>query len=229
MPEWKNEECRSLIAARYGERAAETALPAILSVQWKIRLAGYHACESKSLLEQFTGSWTDMMRYSFSTASEGGQEFSVAAAKSEAHLIACAAAIHSLADIMANVVFIGAGLPPDIPEDRRSLHSVANALKQAQAAPFIVKALEDLGQSESFKYIQAYVNTTKHRSLISNQVSIHFGPPGKQGFKVMEFKYKDRCFPSTWFDTVADEYRDSVGALIIEIGNALNQWLKNPA
>jgi len=43
----------------------------------------------------------------------------------------------------------------------------------------------------------------------------------------MEFTYKNSAFPTTWFDTVADEYRVSIGALIVEIGNALNEWLKN--
>jgi hypothetical protein len=182
MPEWKNEEFRSLVATRYGEEAAKTSLPMILSVQWKIRLAGYHAGESKNLLEPFTGSWKDMMRYLYSTASESSQQFSTAVVKSEAHLIACAAAVHSLADIMAQVVFIGTGLPPDsVAEDWRGLNSVTGALKKAKLAPTVVRSLEDLDQSGSFRYIQAYANTTKHRRLVSIQASMHFDSPGKQG------------------------------------------------
>jgi len=229
MPEWKNEECRGLIAARYGEGAAKAALPVIQSVQWKIDLAGYHADESKNLLEPFTGSLLDMMRYLHTTANDGGrQEFFATALKSEAHLIACAAAVHSLADIMAQVAFIGTGLPSNsVAEGRRGLHSVACELKKSKLAPPVVRSLENLSQSSSFQYIQAYVNTTKHHSLVSIQPAVHFGSPRKQGFKVMEFTYKNSAFPTTWFDTVADEYRVSIGALIVEIGNALNEWLKN--
>ncbi len=227
MPEWKNEECRRLIAARYGEEAAETAHPAIASVQWKIGIAGYHANELKNLLEPFTGSRVNMMRCLWGTENdEGRQQFHTAAVKSEPHLIACAAAVHSLADIMAHVVFIGTGLPPDsVAEDRRGLHSVACALKRAKLAPSVVRSLEELAQSESFRYVHAYVNTTKHRSLVSTQLAMSWGSPGKQGFKVVEFKYKDSVFPATWFDTVADEYRTSVGALIVGIGSTLNEWL----
>lgn len=229
MPEWKNEECSSLIAARYGEEAAKTARPMILSVQWKIALAGYHANESKSLLEPFTGSIVDMMRHLYGTTGDYGS-LSIAAEKSEAHLIACAAALHSLADIMAHVVFIATGLPSNsIDEGRRGLHSVASELKKANLASPVLRSLENLRWSKSFKYIQAYANTTKHRSLVSVQPSIHFGSPRKQGFKVMEFKYKGSVLPSTWFDTVADDYRVSVGTFIVEIGNALNEWLKSLA
>ena len=68
------------------------------------------------------------------------------------------------------------------------MFALRDNMKSSRYALTLVAALENLLDSKEFRYLHAYVNTTKHQSLISWKPSVSF-VQGKQGLKILSFSY----------------------------------------
>jgi len=84
-----------------------------------------------------------------------------------------------------------------------------------------------LGLKE-FRYLQDFVNTTKHISLVSSSYSVDTtdnGSPG-HGVKFKKFKYKNRNHNEKWGHIFLEEQK-TISLEYIKIGQLLNNSLIN--
>jgi hypothetical protein len=147
----------------------------VRSVSWKLDIAQYHTAEALSAIPKSLPEVPDKRRLATHLALldmsgwEEAKPFSEAQFTCEAHAIAAAQALHSVADILSHVIYLGLGLeatstPLSVGE--RNLSSVLRNLKKSGVAPKVTDALTHLTASDRFRYLRAYVNTTKHVSLV---------------------------------------------------------------
>ena len=234
------------VRLQHGDAVADLLHTPAQSIAWKIKMGHYHACESVRVLKEAI--------YDSEAISENDHE-SIAAAKAiilsagrepratplnaarfqaEAHTIAAAQSLHSTADIMASVVFWALNFPkcekaPDL--HRLNVYQVRDYLQNKPNYTDIHHAIDALLESDQFKYLTAYVNTTKHRSLVQVQYTAHVDPTDnpRQGLRIKAFEYcraKDNIesYDELWAEDFLFSEAQHVRNGILTIGNALNAF-----
>jgi hypothetical protein len=238
--DWDTEEFKNLVRGRYGEeRLAKVERP-LTSVSWKLVLARYHAEESKRLYRSYlTEEPLDELIQVVNQVllaargSEEASKFVEAQILSEAHVIAYAQSLHSVADILAQVIYLGLDLERDlsepIPMRYRGLHRMCERMIKERLALEVADTINTFRQSLRFLYLQAYVNTTKHRSLVDVTHSSSFeSSDPRYGIKILPFEYEGRSFAEKWaYDFVGQDFR-AICEGIFRIGSAMNRSLKRP-
>jgi hypothetical protein len=211
---------------------------AALSVSWKLGLAQYHASQAITAIPRVVRNAPDkataagvLMMTSMSGHKEA-EAFEAAMLIAEAHTIAAAQALHSVMDIFANVVYIALRLNAvkSIPERRRSLYTVAEILKDDKLGAMLSSVLN----SAEFRYLSAYVNTTKHRRLLSHRFTIEIKKPQKFGLRFRPFKYEFKkgdaqIFPNKWMDDFVRESLFFVSDAVARMGRAVERSLSAKA
>lgn len=229
---WKTTEFASLVSSRHGADHMENSGVAHESVGWKALMADYHAGETAKLeLEHSPNSVAAAHNIFLSAANrpEAGP-YRIARFAAEAHLIACAQSLHSLGDIMANVVFTASGLPTDRLNKRdRSLHRIVKVLDEEAGMEQIVQPLHKLHQSPDFHYVRAFVNITKHRSLVDIYSHVSFKPEPRQGLMIEAFDYDGEPFEKRWASELYLESRVEIVRAVVATGIAVNRWLASDA
>lgn len=216
----------------------------ISSVSWKLAVAEYHVCQA---LEAIPKSLPDVVDQRHAAAefalldmmgAREAEPFARAQFICEAHAIAAAQSLHSVPDILSHIVYLSLGPGPGqgpLPVDQRHLYKVLKIVENSKVAPKVADALSRLAASEAFRYLRAYVNTTKHVSLLDRAfgVTLRQVEPERYGLTILSFRYEFRGiveeWPSKWMD---DFLRDSVSFVsgsAIEIGQALEEVLASGA
>lgn len=243
---WNILEFENLVQLCYGEEQLKKLMRPLSSVSWKLMLANYHAFESKRLYQSYfskesvEGSTEELVHVigQFLKAASGSEEadkFKEARILSEAHLISYAQSLHSVADILAQVIYLGINLENNltkpIPEYKRNLHYVYEGIRNENYAIDVVKVLGALKQSPEFLYLQAYVNTTKHYSLIdvTHQISLKSNTTSRYGILILPFEYKGHCFQQKWADDFSIRDFKTILESIFCVGSELNRFLRNIA
>jgi hypothetical protein len=236
---WDTEEFKNLVRGRYGEEQLAKVERPLTSVSWKLVLAQYHAEESKRLYRSYlTEEPLDELIQVVNqvllaaSSSEEASKFVEARILSEAHVIAYAQSLHSVADILAQVIYLGLDLEIDlsepIPMRYLGLHRVCEMVKERLALE-VADTINTFRQSPRFLYLQAYVNTTKHRSLVdvTHSISLELSDP-RYGIKILPFEYKGKSFAEKWaYDFVGQDFR-AICEGIFRIGSAMNRSLRRP-
>jgi hypothetical protein len=157
------------------------------------------------------------------TNTDEGRGFLEAHFCAEAHAIACAQSLHSTADILAQVLHISLNLDGFCkPKKLLYLKDVVNCMSRHTIAPSVVAATNHFLQSDEFRYLSAYVNTTKHISLIKSVYSIHVVPGEEQhGLKINAFSYHGDNWQEKWLTdfivTDFEQLSNMFGAIGIEL------------
>jgi hypothetical protein len=236
MTIWNQKELYDLVKQKYGQTHAIPLKSALISIEFKLYIAKYHADESNKIIHQVISSLPKENHISIvklifdqATHTKIGKNFSSALFKAEANIIAHAQALHSLADIFSQVIYVSLNLDKNInkqiPESSRSLYNVNKALKKLPQFFELNDNLEIYLNSAQFKYLNAYVNTTKHRSLIPVAYSISFNQNDIEpmhGLRISGFEYNDEIFPSKWtIELLGDDYAFIENSLL-KIGHIIN-------
>ena len=243
---WNVIEFESLVQVYYGKEQLKKLIRPLSSVSWKLMLAYYHADESKRLYrsyfseESIEGTVEELVHVvgqvlKAASGSEEADKFKEAGILSEAHLIAYAQSLHSIADILAKVIYHGINLENNltkpIPAYKQNLHEVNEGMRKEKFALDVVKAIDALKQSPEFLYLEAYVNTTKHYSLIDviHQISLKSNTTPRYGIQILPFRYKGQSFHEKWADDFAIRDFQTIRENIICVGSELNRFLRNMA
>ena len=82
--------------------------------------------------------------------------------------------------------------------------------------------------SHEFKYINAFVNTIKHRRLLETEYVAEFGMGTRNddGIQIKAFSYKGDSFPPIWAKDIVGDYQSRILEHIYAIGNAVNDYLR---
>lgn len=244
---WNIKELENAVREEYGDKSADALQGPLQSFGWKSEMAYYHACETEKILKEAISTTTvisdnDPPAIAYSKAAmiaafpdESGQELRFSQLKAEAHIIASAQAVHSLCDIISHIVYYSYNLdnlsPPAL-KDRLNLHRVLKTLDQLPHHSNTASLVRSALQATEFKYMTAYVNTTKHRSLVSATFSASFGEENRGGMRIKAFTYEDpydgthRHYERKWaYDFLFPE-NHSLKQKLMAVGNSLNDFFR---
>ena len=100
-----------------------------------------------------------------------------------------------------------------------SLHKVRNELADSELKQFLLT----LNSSQSFKYVNAFVNTIKHRDLVNLNAQIDF-VENRSGIRFSSFIYEGKEYPSLWAE---DALQNTLNVKndIITLGEILERHL----
>ena len=173
----------------------------------------------------------DVWGHLFSTSQEivaGDKEWNETQFNSESYIEAALQASHSLADIIAqiiNVAILGSHFTDKADVDIKKVYRELNC---RGVVTDITRAVQVLLDSPEYRYINGFVNTIKHRNLIYTDFHIEFGVRARneQGMRFKSFTYNGVEFPITWASDIVNVTIPNLGNYIIDIGNAVNDYLR---
>jgi len=212
---WNLEEFRSL-CDDHGIPSTKIYQDALTLKTWRATNFG-----SKAL-----GVW----KHLFSTSQEivvGDDEWNETQFNSESYIEAALQASHSLADIIAQILNIVI-LEGHFPEAHVSINKVHRELNRRGIATDVDRAVQVFLDSPEYQYTNGFVNTIKHRNLIDTDFQDEFGVGARNehGMRFKSFTYNDDVFPITWASDIVNLMIPNIGNYIIDIGNAINDYLK---
>ncbi|WP_372947817.1 hypothetical protein [Mariniphaga sp.] len=230
---WKPSELRDKVNNRYGEKQVQLFEPAMSSFSWKLLIANYHADEHgkiiKRLLRRQTGSKNErLLKIALNFGSnELVQKNNIDLFTAEANLIAFAQTLHSMADILAHIIYYSLSEDSFIPvdEDRISLRYILEKLKDLPEFSPLKAEIENLINLSSFQYLNAYVNTVKHRRLISSNLFTSLIDKKSFGFKIMAFEYRNMSYNEKNSKDFIEKDRKSIQDAFNKIGNEISNCL----
>lgn len=210
---WDFDEFRVLCARH------ELSDPTIYTNSWDQRRARaqYHAETAQAI-------WSSLFLQSFSLYDERFQEVVFIY---EANTEACVQALHSLGDILAQIINITI-LHSHFPEYQVSLPKIRDHMKKTDSlAPGVVVEIENLLDSAAFRYIEAFCNTIKHRCLLNTDFGFEFTPNRKEaGLRFQSFSHKGNSYPITWGSDIFNKYSFDIVESINSIGLKINGFLR---
>ena len=241
---WELIQLENAVRDAHGNRYAEAIHDPLHSVSWKSDMMTYHACEAENVLNDAIAGTPgidddDSQSITFGKAAivaaapcEAGQRLRTARFKAEAHVIASAQALHSLCDIICHVVYWAYQLDtvPNAPKTNRlNLHLMLRTLSTLPHFVETASLIQAVVDAPEFTYLAAYVNTTKHRSLVSSTLSASFGTNENGGMTINAFSYTDlrghpRKFARKWADDFLRHENQALLNRLVAIGNSLNNY-----
>ncbi|HNQ69005.1 MAG TPA: hypothetical protein PKN32_11545 [Bacteroidales bacterium] len=198
---------------------------------WKIYITDYHIEESVKVFNHHEGispeeEYIEIVKdiFNYHSKSPNGLNYRIAVFKSEANLIAAAQSMHSLADICAHIIYRSLNdLQNTIPEKNIGIKSLIRELKKKSKYDKIVLAIKGLTDSNEFKYLEGYVNTAKHKSLIPTTHTVSFAHKEivEQYLSINEFEYDGIIFTKLKSSELSNLYFNNLKNQYKEIFNAL--------
>ncbi len=243
---WEFSTLKELILNRYGEENATSFIEAAQSIAWKLNMHNYHASESLRVLKEAifnseaispdTNESVAAVKAIFLSGmgDKRAPPLNIARFEAEAHMIAAAQSLHSSADIISCTIYWAFDFTHQKGSPKIEHLNLRNISKYLTNIPLFIEmdnAIKSFLKLPEFMYLSAFVNTTKHHSLVEIQYMANFdqteGPP--QGIRIKPFQYKDYSgttlsFDKKWGSTFL--FKD--GLIIIEgllnIGNEISNY-----
>jgi len=186
------------------------------SLAWRCKRADYHADMASKV-------WSDLFKESFSFVDQRCYE---AIFSYEAQVESCVQSLHSLADILSQVINVVV-LGNKFPEDHVSIKKVVKTMEQEGIAPDVAKSTRQLLDDKLFNYIEAFCNTVKHRRLIKTNFRAEYSENARNesGLLFEEFIFKGSTYPQTWGSDILEKHRFHLLDLITEIGLTINKFV----
>lgn len=165
----------------------------LVAVHFRVVYFGYHRDEFKRLVaeEESANVPEADLEEAFSAAAYGDppwQQLSINGVLAAAELTAAAQSLHAACDILCRIAYWSLGLNTtalSLSLNKLNLHEVAkHAFGQSRVE------LERLEQSEQFRYLDAFVNTSKHQHLLGAVPDLQCEDGGQQGgLAIFAFQY----------------------------------------
>ncbi len=222
-----------LVREKFDGHQVDLVKPSLKSVSWKLAQAEFHIKESKKALNDALPNEVDLAGMLKIAGWFGGHDkdkFQLAGFAAEAHLIAFAQSLHSVTDIAAQVIIYALNLNNTSKLSNKSgIRKVIDHFTKMQLYPELLNAINNLLQSQEFLYLEAYVNTTKHRTLIENTFKLNLATTNGQqyGIELSSFSFKGNDFPSKRADDFTGEIYMKVSAAIRNVGSVLNEIVQS--
>ncbi len=193
---------------------------------WKQKKAELLAKQSKEVWNVFWSTYGEINNQKPETVTA----FKNAQLKSETYIESAAQNLHSLADIVCQIINQTV-LQSQFDEGEVSRKTIIRELQNDHSKKDIETALEQLRDSYEFKYISAFVNTIKHRRLLNTDYYAEFGQ-GKtntMGIRFLSFEYGKENNLQKYNDTSAEiilnNYMKCIFDCIDKIGHAIDSYI----
>ena len=209
MEKWKFSELNKLCE----EKGIPDAKVYQNSLGWRWKRSAYHADTASKV-------WSELFKESFSFVDQRCYE---AIFSYEAQIESCVQALHSQADILAQIINVLI-LSNRLSEDSVSIKKVVKIMEDESIAPEVAKRARQLIDDELFNYIEAFCNTIKHRRLIKTDFRAEYGENARNesGLRFEEFIFKGNTYPQTWGSDILEKHRFHILDLITEVGLQIN-------
>jgi len=191
-------------------------------LQWKLWRAGYHAERAQEVWCEL-----DQIAKEKGSVKVGGEEWQRVEFASTAETEAVAQVLHSMLDILAQILNLTL-LNPPLAESSASFYTVKEKLKRANRASQVLTEMETLQDSDAAKYLGAFVNTIKHRHLLDTDFRAEYGngTRNEQGVRFKAFTRNGDPYTAVWASDIFASYRKSVVEGICAVGSAVNDYLR---
>ncbi|WP_293128283.1 hypothetical protein [Microcoleus sp. bin38.metabat.b11b12b14.051] len=160
--------------------------------------------------------------------------------KVEIYIESIASNLHSLADVLAqiiNEIVLKPLLPcaEHISSEKVDINKVNTKLDgltldsvKDRYISQIIESINNLSSSSEFLYISSFVNTIKHRRLLDTtfHLKVDSGSLIDVGFKLDKFDYKGSHFPEMSCRSIVIDYREKLIDFIFDIGNSVNNYCR---
>ncbi|MGQ0696822.1 MAG: hypothetical protein ACT4PZ_01135 [Panacagrimonas sp.] len=223
-PSWNLKELRDYVrATRPGD---EETLEVARSVGRYIQIFRYHLSEArdamKGVIAEDASQGRENLEYVFGISSRQ-DEYHKAMIRSEANLLACAHTARSLFEVFSHLIN---GLLLNNALSRGDC-DIVKATGKLPPSP-LKEALDELLDSHWFRYVKAFDNTAKHRSLVRHGFHVSF-EDGVAAVRIDGFEFKGKSFPrykAEAFLTGVLEVKNKV----VDCGRSLNdEVIRGPA
>lgn len=214
---WQLDHLRDGVKIKHPSSAKE--LVSLINSLGRARdIFDYHKCLARDAFEAFNAT-NDPDGMSFAKHILGAEDDEgvlwKAGIVSEANLIACISITRSSFDSFGQLVNQLMVSKPC--KGNPYVQDVAQALSHGELKDELTAAIS----SEWFAYIQAFMNTMKHRQLITHSPSLSFIDENRGG-KVEGFDYKGKYYPACWVREALEATVQLQNSLIA-CGRALNR------
>lgn len=179
MARWDVEETRQQINHRFGAAQLNLAKQCMNAVFDRQRHARFHFTEARRLLKEHIDDrlpQKSILEITWPSNTEQYAHFDRGMTQMEAHVIACAQAIHSTGDGMAHVAYFALGLnltPYCLSLRNTDRKKVARLIHDCfPAARPVAEKLDLPNECQEFKVLVEIVNGVKHRGLKPLQFNI---------------------------------------------------------
>ena len=147
------------------------------------------------------------------------------------HIECCVNALRSMIDILMQVINVVILDKEAFPAKDVTFGHVEKGVMKNPEYSNVSKSLDLLIKDKSFIYINAFNNFNKHRGslLFHNTFSAEFGKDKRNewGVEYKNFILNNREYPSMWGSDIIGIHRKQIMDLILKIGVAINEDMKN--
>lgn len=215
---WNTDELRKLVLAKYGEDIYQKIDLSLDSIDKRQKYAFYHFHTYKTLLKEINLE-ADVVTSTKNLMIMGKKE-QVTFIEIQANILASLHNMHSVFDTLGYILKYTFNL--DFKDESRiNISSVKKRLEYFEQYQKLVELLNVLISHDGFKYLNAIVNHSKHRSIIQPKYSIKFEDEWC-GVEFQSFIYNNVNYEIKKVDEfmVTEYNRDS--HLIVSIGQMIN-------
>ncbi|PZT23544.1 hypothetical protein A7X88_15730 [Stenotrophomonas maltophilia] len=228
---WDLKELRGHVERLFGVEQLRTVNQCLRTIGDRREFSRYHFNEAKDRME---GALQGRETFELTAALLGAfdtddRQFSTAQFQAYAHTVACVQNMHAVVDNMVHFAYyvLGANLDPATRIEKERDITWSKVSKKLVAGP-IKDGLSALLDDPGFTYLAALSNHSKHRSIVEVSYSVNFESDAvEHGLRFNPFTYDGVTYPTKWVrPTLIDEYQRQEG-LILTIGNAVNDELRD--
>ncbi|PJL06183.1 hypothetical protein [Stenotrophomonas maltophilia] len=228
---WDLKVLRGHVERLFGEEQLRTVNQCLRTIGDRREFSRYHFNEAKGRME---GALQGRETFELTAALLGAfdtddRQFSTARFQAYAHTVACVQNMHAVVDNMVHFAYyvLGVNLDPATRIEKERDITWSKVGKKLVAGP-IKDGLSALLDDPGFTYLAALSNHSKHRSIVEVSYSVNFESDAvEHGLRFNSFTYDGVTYPTKWVrPTLIDEYQRQEG-LILTIGNAVNDELRD--
>lgn len=233
---WNLNQLHEDVARLYGVKQWGLLSPCLYSINDRKFYARFHFQEGMKLLKEFLENKDDqstLIMHILGTDGEQYDEFYLRCKQAKAHLVACMQSMHALSDTLGHAIYFATGQNLDAKTRLKpreiSIKTTQKALKLDPTAAEIESLTRQLIEHSDYQYLADVVNHSKHRRVIGTPFSVSTieSADWPYGLKLEAFEHEGRIYPTEWVEPFLEREYKRQAALVIEIGEALNRWVKN--
>ena len=229
---WNVGETRMLIEKAFGRDQLLLARPCLKSVIDRQDHARYHYQEAIALLDAFKQKYLSvrpLLDVVFAKERQDRLAFDTLMTKIGANTIACIQSIHSIADILAHVMYFALGInrANAMKERAVSVNSVYMRLMADERFTELGKALHALATEGQAAHLCALANYGKHRSIVEPLMSEDCTGLRleKHEVRISSFKYQGAVYPEIAVEQLLEPEYARCSTITVVAGERLNRVL----
>lgn len=229
FPAWDLRQLRDDVQRIFGEWQRNALSPCLDTVVERRFFAQFHFIEARNMLDAALAGHgnVDLFARVFGGYDAELGSFEQVRRRAAAHINACVHAMHSLPDILGQVIYLSLGMNRDPATELQERSTNIYAVRDKLSSGKLRELVEQLVAHADFTYLAGLNNMSKHRSIVPVRYSLDMTgqDPEGHGLKFNEFTYDGEHYSTRWVRPfLVSEYQRQE-ALVMEIGLKLNATL----